>query len=589
MIGRFLTFEEVMNMMRKFYLVLAVLLTGLAGNGFAQQDDYIASLSTQNQWVDSVFKTLNRKHKVSQLFFIRAHTNKGQAYADSVAKVIKKEQPGGLVFFQGGPVRQANLTNQYQKLSPIPLLVAMDGEWGLGMRLDSTISYPYQMTLGAIQDEKLLNQMGQQVAYDFKRIGAHLNFAPVVDVNNNPNNPVINYRSFGDDKYKVSLRAIAYMQGMQQGGLLTTAKHFPGHGDTNVDSHYDLPLLNFSRTRLDTLEEYPFKQAIQAGISGVMIAHMSIPALDPTKNLPSSLSKPIVTGILRDSLDFKGLIVSDAMEMKGVVKYFPDGEADLRAFMAGNDIIELSENSCRAIRKIKRAVRHGAIPEAELDAKVKRVLAAKYFAGLSQYKPANAQGLSEDLNRTAAKELVQQLSDAAITLLQDNGLLQRINFEQKTALLSIGPATPTAYQQELAKTYTNSTLFNLEKSATPNTISKLINDLKGYGQIIVGVHDTRLRPASKLDFTADVKNFLIQLAGMPNTAVSVFANPYTLSALPGIEKSGILLAGYQKEEGMQRAAAKVISRQLTPAGRLPVTVNTFFVNGSGIVRGNTAL
>jgi beta-N-acetylhexosaminidase len=575
--------------MRKIYLILALLLAGVAESSFAQQADYISSLNNQNQWVDSVFKTLNRKHKVSQLFFIRAHTNKGQSYADSVAKVIKKEQPGGLVFFQGGPVRQANLTNQYQKLAHIPLLVAMDGEWGLGMRLDSTISYPYQMTLGAIQDEKLLNQMGRQVAYDFKRIGAHLNFAPVVDVNNNPNNPVINYRSFGDDKYKVSLRAIAYMQGMQQGGLLTTAKHFPGHGDTNVDSHYDLPLLNFSKTRLDTLEEYPFKQAIQAGISGVMIAHMSIPALDATKNLPSSLSKPIVTGLLRDSLAFQGLIVSDAMEMKGVVKYFPDGEADLRAFMAGNDIIELSENSCRAIRKIKRAVRQGLIPEAELDAKVKRVLAAKYFAGLNQYQPANVQGISDDLNRAPAQELVQQLSDAAITLLQNNGLLQRLNFIQKTAILSIGTATPTAYQQELAKVYTNSTLFSLEKSATPNAINKLLNDLKGYGQIIIGVHDTRLRPASKLDFTADVKNCLIQLAGMPNTAVSLFANPYTLAALPGIEKGGILLACYQKDESMQRAAAKVISRQLSPAGRLPVTVNTFFVNGSGIVAGNAAL
>jgi beta-N-acetylhexosaminidase len=241
------------------------------------------------------------------------------------------------------------------------------------------------MTLGAIQDEKLLNQMGQQVAYDFKRIGAHLNFAPVVDVNNNPNNPVINYRSFGDDKYKVALRAIAYMQGMQQGGLLTTAKHFPGHGDTNVDSHFDLPLLNFSRTRLDTLEEYPFKQAIQAGISGVMVAHMNIPALDTTKNLPSSISRPIITGLLKDSLGFKGLVVSDAMEMKGVVKYFPEGEADLRAFMAGTDIIELSENSCRAIKKIKVAIRKGLVPEAELDAKVRKVLAAKYFAGLQQY------------------------------------------------------------------------------------------------------------------------------------------------------------------------------------------------------------
>jgi beta-N-acetylhexosaminidase len=578
-----------MMMHLRLRFAVTALLTGVATCSFAQQADYISSLNTQNQWVDSVFKKLNRKHKIAQLFFVRAHTNKGQAYSDSVAKVIKKEQIGGLVFFQGGPVRQAALTNQYQKLSHVPLLVAMDGEWGLGMRLDSTISYPYQMTLGAIQDEKLLNQMGQQVAYDFKRIGAHLNFAPVVDVNNNPNNPVINYRSFGDDKYKVALRAIAYMQGMQQGGLLTTAKHFPGHGDTNVDSHFDLPLLNFSRTRLDTLEEYPFKQAIQAGISGVMVAHMNIPALDTTKNLPSSISRPIITGLLKDSLGFKGLVVSDAMEMKGVVKYFPEGEADLRAFMAGTDIIELSENSCRAIKKIKVAIRKGLVPEAELDAKVRKVLAAKYFAGLQQYQPANVEGMAQDLNRDAAKDLVQQLSDAAVTLLQDNGLLQRINFAQRTAIVSIGPGAATPYQQELAKTYTNSTLFNLEKSASPTEVNKLLFDLKGYSQIIVGVHDTRLRPGSKLDFNNDVKNCIVQLAALPNTAISVFANPYTLAAMPGIEKSGILLACYQKDEGMQKSAAKVISRQLTPMGKLPVTVNTFFVNGSGIVNTNSAL
>jgi beta-N-acetylhexosaminidase len=573
----------------KLRLLMPALFTCIAGSSFAQQPDYISSLNTPNKWVDSVFKKLNRKHKISQLFFIRAHTDKGKAYADSIAKIIKKEQPGGLVFFQGGPVRQANLTNEYQKLAQIPLLVAMDGEWGLGMRLDSTISYPYQMTLGAIQNEGLINQMGRQIAYDFKRIGAHMNFAPVVDVNNNPNNPVINYRSFGDDKYKVSLRAIAYMKGMQQGGLLTTAKHFPGHGDTNVDSHYDLPLLNFSRQRLDTLEEYPFKQAIQAGISGVMVAHMSIPALDPTKNLPSSISRPIVTGILKKELDFKGLVVSDAMEMKGVVKFFPDGEADLRAFMAGNDIIELSENSCRAIKKIKKAIRQGKIAEAELDEKVKKVLAAKYFAGLNRYQAANPQGIAQDLNRPQATQLVQQLSDAAITMLQDNGLLQRINFLQSTALVSVGPSLPTPYQQELAKTYVNNTLFCLEKNASPYQINKLLSDLKGYSQIIVGVHDTRSRPQSKLDFNTDVKNLIVQLASMPNTAISLFANPYTLAAMPGIEKAGILLAGYQKDASMQRAAVKVITRQLTPSGRLPVTVNAFFVNGSGIVNTTRSL
>src|SRR6202012_1589677 len=279
--------------------------------------------------------------------------------------------PGGLVFFQGGPVRTADLINRYQKLVKTPMLISMDGEWGVGMRLDSTTSFPYQMTLGAIQDNALIYKMGQQVAYDFKRIGMQMNFGPDMDINNNPDNPVINYRSFGDNKYNVAQKGIAYFTGMQSEGLLTTAKHFPGHGDTNVDSHFDLPLLPFTRKRLDTLEEYPFKQAINAGISGIMVAHMDIPALDDTKNLPSTLSPKIVTGILKDSLGFKGLVVSDAMEMKAVTKYFPDGEAELKAFLAGEDIIELSENSAVAISKICKAIRQGQISAEELDRRVR--------------------------------------------------------------------------------------------------------------------------------------------------------------------------------------------------------------------------
>src|SRR6201989_1162005 len=344
----------------RYILPLLFILAALTAFG-QQKPGYISSLNKQNHWVDSVYKKLSRKQRVAQLFFVRAHTNLGQTYEDSVGSVIKDQQVGGLVFFQGGPGRQLNLINTYQKLSKVPLLVAMDGEWGLGMRLDSTISYPYQMTLGAIQDNSLIYKMGQFVAYDFKRLGMQINLAPDMDVNNNPNNPVINYRSFGDNKYNVAAKGIAYMKGMQDAGLLTTAKHFPGHGDTNVDSHFDLPLLPFSRERLDSLEEYPFRQAVKAGISGIMIAHMDIPALDTTKNLPSTLSRKIVTNLLKDSLAFKGLVVSDALEMQGVVKYFPNGQADVRAFLAGNDVLELSQNSARAILLIRKAVRKDQI------------------------------------------------------------------------------------------------------------------------------------------------------------------------------------------------------------------------------------
>src|ERR1700744_3641643 len=419
------------------YPLICLLIIGSIHVSAQQKPGYITSLNRQNHWVDSVYKKLNRKQRIAQLFFVRAHTNLGQAYEDSVGNVIKDQQIGGLVFFQGGPGRQLDLINKYQKLANVPLLIAMDGEWGVGMRLDSTISYPYQMTLGAIQDNSLIYKMGQFVAYDFKRLGMQINFAPDMDVNNNPDNPVINYRSFGDNKYNVAAKGIAYFKGMQDAGLLTTAKHFPGHGDTNVDSHLDLPLLPFTRERLDSLEEYPFREAIDAGISGIMIAHMDIPALDNTKDLPSTLSRPIVTGVLKDSLGFKGLVVSDAMEMKAVVKYFPDGEADVKAFLAGNDIIELSENSGRAIKKIRKAIRKSQIPIEEFDARVKKVLAAKYWAGLNHYHEIQTEHLIEDLNRPAAKELVQKLSDAAVTVLKGSDLALQQNPLLKTAIISI--------------------------------------------------------------------------------------------------------------------------------------------------------
>jgi beta-N-acetylhexosaminidase len=567
---------------RGFIYTLIFILNLLTINAFAQKETYIESLNKQNHWVDSIFNKMNRRQKIAQFFFVRAHTNLGQAYEDSVANVIETEQVGGLVFFQGGPVRQADLINKYQKLAKVPLLIAMDGEWGVGMRLDSTISYPYQMTLGAIQDNDLIYKMGQQVAYDFKRIGMQMNFGPDMDVNNNPDNPVINYRSFGDNKYNVAQKGIAYFKGMQDAGLLTTAKHFPGHGDTNVDSHFDLPLLPFTRQRLDSLEEYPFREAIKAGISGIMVAHMDIPALDNTKNLPSTLSRKIVTGVLKDSLGFKGLVVSDAMEMKGVVKYFPNGEADLRAFLAGNDIIELSQNSARAIKIIRKAVRKGEISPEEFEARVKKILAAKYWAGLNNYHPTSTEHLTEDLNRPEEKELVQQLSDAAVTLLKGDAASVQLNPIAKTAIVSIGVDQITVFQRDLSRWYQNSTFFLVGKNPTLANLNRLQQVLKQYAQVFVSINDTRTRPQSKLDYSNDVKLFIAALAAQKNTVISVFANAYTIAGLPGIEKCGALLACYQMSDDMQRAAVKVIIRHLNPTGKLPVSVNAFFPNGTGV-------
>ncbi|MFD0795796.1 glycoside hydrolase family 3 protein [Mucilaginibacter litoreus] len=554
----------------------------LAQGVFAQNGDFIGSLSRQNAWVDSVYKSMSKKERIGQLFYVRAHTNKGKMYEDSVAKVIQEEHIGGLVFFQGGPVRHANLINNYQRLSKVPLLIAMDGEWGLGMRLDSSTSYPYQMTLGAIQDNNLIYKMGQMIAFDFKRLGLHINFAPDMDINNNPNNPVINYRSFGDNKYNVAQKGIAYFKGMQDAGLIVFAKHFPGHGDTNVDSHYDLPLLPFTRNRLDSLEEYPFRQAIAAGISGVMIAHMNIPALDTTQNLPSTLSRPIVTGLLKDSLGFKGIVASDAMEMKGVTKFFPKGEADLRAFLAGNDLIELSENSKLAAKLILKAIRKKRITSEEFEAKIKKLLAAKYWAGLNQYKPTSPLNIISDINRPAASQFFQQLSDAAITVVKGDAHIMGQDPLKKTAIVSIGVDRPTVFQKELSKWYPNSMIFLVGKSNPVNELKQMLLSLKKFDQVFISIHDMRTRPQSKLDYSSDVRLLIADLASRPNCVTSVFANPYTIAGLPGIEKSSGLLVGYQKDDALQRSAVKVITGVIKPLGKLPVTINTYFTTGMGM-------
>lgn len=544
---------------------------------------FVETLNNPNRWVDSVFKKMSRKEKIGQLFMIRAHTDLGQKYADSVGLVIKKEHLGGVVFFKGGPVRQANLSNHYQSLAKVPLMVAMDGEWGLGMRLDSTTSFPYQMTLGAIQNETLIYKMGQQVAQDFKRLGMQINFAPVMDINNNPRNPVIGFRSFGENKYNVAKKSIAYMKGMQDGGLLTTAKHFPGHGDTDVDSHYDLPQLPFSTGRLDSLEMYPFKQAIAENLSGVMVAHMNIPALDNTPNLPSTLSKPIITGVLKEKLGFKGLIFSDAMGMKGVVKFFPNGEADVRGLIAGNDVLELSENSGRAIKLIRKSIRQKRLSWADIDAKVKKILAGKYWMGLAQLKPVETDGLIADLNSPAAQQLNQELTDASITLLKGEQLIPlRNDFVRKTAIITVGVKQPSAFATAIKKEMPNATIFIIPKDVSVKEMEAVKSELKKFDLNLLAIYDTRPRPAATLDYSSDLNLFIATLTKQ-NTITTVFANPYTIAGLPGIEASKGLVVTYQNSKETEASAAKLLLGKIKAKGKLPVTINSFFKYGDGIV------
>ncbi|MEM6380799.1 MAG: glycoside hydrolase family 3 N-terminal domain-containing protein, partial [Bacteroidota bacterium] len=334
-----------------------------------------------------------------------------EAHYKEIEKLVKNQKIGGLIFFQGNPHQQALLTNRYQAQASIPLMIAMDAEWGLGMRLDSTLSYPKQMTLGALRNDTLIYQMGQQIAEQAKRLGVHINFAPVVDINSNPLNPVIGDRSFGENKEKVAQKSIMYMQGMQEAGLMANAKHFPGHGDTESDSHFTLPTIQHGKQRLDSLELYPFKALIKEGVGSMMVAHLYMTQFDDRSerkkrnevDIPATLSKNIVSGLLKDELGFQGLVFTDALNMKGVSAFYEPGEMDMMALRAGNDVLLFPIDVKTAIKTIKRAVKKSEMEEEEIDKKVKKILRAKYKMHLNRYQSVQTAGLTDSLNQFSYK------------------------------------------------------------------------------------------------------------------------------------------------------------------------------------------
>lgn len=546
-----------------------------------EETSFVSFINQEHEWVDSVFNSLTPKERIAQLFMVRAHSNLGQAYIDSVAKVIEDEQLGGVVVFQGTAEGHVNMLNEYQKLTKVPLLVAVDGEWGLGMRLpEEAISYPYQMTLGAVQDNELLYEMGVEVGKDLKRMGIHYNFAPSVDINNNAKNPVIGFRSFGDDKDNVTDKAEAYINGMLDEGILTSIKHFPGHGDTDVDSHFDLPQLNFSRERLVDVELYPFKELIDRGTPTVMVGHMHIPVLDDTPNVSSSISRKIITDLLKDEMKFKGLVVTDAMSMKGVRKHFPGTEADVLTLKAGSDLLELSANSGKAIDAIEDAIASGEISQEEVDEKVKRVLATKYWAGLDAYQPSSTENLLEDIQRPESKDLVNKMAEKAVTVLNSKDGIEAFSKEKKTALVRVGVEENQDFENILSEQLSDLEVLAVPKEANENILARLSEDLKNYEQVILAIHDDNLRPKYSLDYSEAYLNFFESLNNDEVITV-LFTSPYILDELP-IDKSGSLILTYQNNDFMQRAAVKVLLKEVQSEGKLSVTVNDEYKNGDGL-------
>ena len=446
-------------------------------------------------WAQNTFDSMSVDERLSQLFMIEVRPTYGAQHLASVDKLIKDHQVGGVIFFKGNPTQQVQLTNKYQAMSKTKMLVAIDGEWGLAMRLSNTISYPYQLGLGSIQNEGVIYEMGKEIGRQCKRMGIHVNFAPVIDVNNNPNNPVINYRSFGEDPDNVSVKGWAYASGMQDAGIIACAKHFPGHGDTDVDSHKDLPVINHSMKRLREVEFKPFQYLTSQGVMSVMTAHLYIPAIDSRKNIAMSISDKAINGILRRDMGFTGLSFTDALNMQGVAKYHPDGELELKALMAGNDILLSPGDIPKAKRLMRQAMSSGRLSEDYVWSKVLKILNYKHAVGLHDFQTLNEYNIEKDLNSTTAKHVNYQLVEQELCLVKDEKLLLPFRPTENKRVLSIaiGNGNKTKFQSELVS-LGNVTAVSTSKDASAAQFAELKQKISTYDYTVVSLHDMSKYP-----------------------------------------------------------------------------------------------
>lgn len=542
-----------------------------------------AFLTQNNKWVDSVFNTLSEDERIAQLFMVAAYSNRDSAHQLEIEKLIAEQKIGGLIFFQGGPIRQANLTNAYQAKSKVPLLVSIDAEWGLAMRLDSTMKFPKQMTLGAISDNNLIYQMGEQIAFQCKRMGVHVNLAPVADVNNNAENPVINYRSFGEDKYKVANKAIAYMKGMQNQGIMANAKHFPGHGDTDSDSHKTLPIIKHTRERLDSLELYPFQQMIDSGLGSMMIAHLYIPILDNRPNRASTLSENIVTDLLQKEMGFEGLIFTDALNMRGVSAFYDPGKLDVEALLAGNDVLLFSEDVPKAIEEIKIAISQKLISQKEIDRRCRKVLLAKSWCGLNKYQPIETALLSEDLHKTEAQFVNMKLYENALTLLKNEEAIVPVLklAEKKIASITIGADNDNNFNKSIDR-YCEFDAYSFSLKPTDEEIDKAQIDLADYNLVVITIHDMNQRPYQNFGITKQLNRLVDSLTSKHNVIINILGNPYCLNKFDGAHKAKAILVSYEEEALAQDISGQIIFGGLPAKGKLPISVKNYS-NGSGII------
>ena len=540
-------------------------------------------------WADSVLNSLTPDQRIAQLMVLRLSSydfkTKTALYFDSLVKEkVKRFNVGGICLFQGSAVKLGGIVNELQSMAQTPVMVCIDGEWGVGMRLfDSVQALPRQMMLGAVEDKNIVYDYGKLVAEQCKRLGITVNYAPVVDINNNPNNPVINDRSFGEDKYKVAAYGIEYMKGMQDAGVMACAKHFPGHGDVAVDSHLDLPVINKSMEQLDSLELYPFKEIFKAGVGSVMVAHLYIPAIDSSANRATSISKKNVTGLLRNGLGYQGLTFTDAIEMQGVQKFFPGGEASVQSIIAGNDMLCLPPDVEQTIKKIKEAINKKQLSWDDINYHCKKVLLAKYQYGGEKIPAISLTNITEDLNK-GVPEMKKLIAENALTVLQkkdDRFFPLTAPESNKIAYIAIGINEENLFAKKLKESY-GADVYYFDYKQNNARIASLVAQLKEYNKVIIGIHNYNRKPENNFGISVPAVSLAKKLQEETNSATLVFGNPYAIKNFCG---AGNLIACYEDDPIVQQAAANLLEGKFLAKGKLPVTVCDQYKFGSGISTG----
>nr|WP_299381480.1 glycoside hydrolase family 3 N-terminal domain-containing protein [Allomuricauda sp.] len=534
----------------------------------------------QQAWVNTQYDSMTVEERIGQLLMVSVSSNEVEESSKRIEELIDEHHIGGVVFLRGGPERQAKMTNEFQKKSKIPLLIALDAEWGLAMRLDSTYAFPWNMTLGAIQDDRVVEKIGFQIGKHAKRLGVHMNFAPDLDVNNNPKNPIIGNRSFGEDPQNVARKGAAFMAGMERAGVLSCGKHFPGHGDTATDSHKSLPIINSTRRELDSIELYPFKSLIDSGLSSVMVAHLDVPHIEFLRaGLPSSLSDQVVTELLQNDLGFKGLTITDALNMKAVSEFAPEGEVELNALLAGNDMLLMPENVLKSKEKLVEAYTRGILTETRLAASVKKILMAKYKVGLHDYKPIALENLLEDLNCVDNDVLYEEAMENAITVAKNNFSLMPIKKleNKRIAYVHFGDDSGTHFLKTL-NNYAEVTPINAKD------IGEYRKELARFNLVIIGFHKDNSNPWKAFKFSENELFWLQEISRLrtSNTILALFAKPYALLDVLGFQTIDGVVVGYQNSKIAQENVAEVIFGAIGANGKLPVSAHPDFPVNTGI-------